>query len=498
MTDTERPTQTVRPDDEVRRLLPEIFDSIADGVTVLDRAGNLRYANAAAARLMGYESAAEIIGQSSASMVDRFELLDDDGRPLDPAVLPTRRAYNGETDPEATVRFRSKGSDHDNWSLVRARLMPGPAPDADLVVTSFQDITPIKQIQWRLSLLLRASALLGETSDYRETLSRISWLVVPSVADWCSFAVLDEGETLEPIGMAHLDPEMRRRAEEIERRWPPDFSQPGGFQEVMRRRRALHVREVTDEMLTAGARDAEHLEALRALGMRELLTVPLVGRGQVFGVVTVGNSSPRPPLGAEDVAMLEDLGRRAGAAVDTARLLSDSQESLRLQEEFMAVTSHDMRTPLAAVRGYAQLARRHLSGEQQDIASVDRWLGDIDESARRLTSLVSEFMDVTLLRAGQEVPLQLQPTDLVAIVEERVREHRGAAAETHRFTTKVERDSIVGTWDPARIGRVLDNLLGNAVKFSPDGGAIEVRVAETAPRPWFRSQTRGSASRRRT
>ena len=142
----------------------------------------------------------------------------------------------------------------------------------------------------------------------------------------------------------------------------------------------------------------------------------------------------------------------------------------------MAVTSHDMRTPLAAVRGYAQLARRHLAGDRQDLESVDRWLGDIDESATRLTSLVSEFMDVTLLRAGQEVPIQLQPTDLVAIVVERVREHEGAA-EAHRFTTSLEHESIVGNWDPARIGRVLDNLLGNAVKFSPDGGAIEVKVA---------------------
>ena len=91
----------------------------------------------------------------------------------------------------------------------------------------------------------------------------------------------------------------------------------------------------------------------------------------------------------------------------------------------MAVTSHDMRTPLAAVRGYAQLARRHLSGEGQDMESVDRWLGDIEESATRLTSLVSEFMDVTLLRAGQAVPLQLQPTDLIAVAHERMREHRG-------------------------------------------------------------------------
>ncbi len=444
MTDTQRVIHPAPPDDDVRRLLPQIFDNIADGVTVLDRAGTLRYANAAAARLIGYDAAAEIIGRSSASMVDRFELLDDDGRPLDPTVLPTRRVYAGETDAEATIRFRSTGSEHDRWSLVRARLLPGPTLDADLVVTSFQDITALKQVEWRLSFLLRASALLGETTDYHDTLSRIAWLVVPSVADWCAFDVLGEGDAVERVGVAHLDPEVRRRGEEIEQRWPTDLSQPGGFQEVMRRRRSLHVREVTEEALSAGARDAEHLEALRSLGLREVLTVPLVGRGQVFGAVTVGNSSRRPPLSAEEVAMLEELGRRAGAAVDTARLLSDSQESLRLQEEFMAVTSHDMRTPLAAIRGYAQLARRHLSGEQQDMAAVERWLGDIDESAKRLTSLVSEFMDVTLLRAGQEVPLQLQPTDLVAILEERVHEHQGAAAETHRFTTTLERASIVG------------------------------------------------------
>ncbi len=134
---------------------------MADGVTVLDRAGTLRYANAAAARLMGFGSSAEIVGRSSEALVGRFELLDDDGRPLDPAVLPTRRAYAGEADPEATIRFRSKGSDHDRWSLVRARLLPGPTRDADLVVTSFQDITVIKQVERRLSFLLRCQRAAG-------------------------------------------------------------------------------------------------------------------------------------------------------------------------------------------------------------------------------------------------------------------------------------------------------------------------------------------------
>jgi PAS domain S-box-containing protein len=476
VTDALRASPAAGGDEEVTRLLPEIFDNVADGVTVLDRTGTLRYANAAAARLMGFGSSAEIVGRSSEALVGRFELLADDGRPLDPAVLPTRRAYAGEEAPEATIRFRLKGSDHERWSLVRARLLPGPTRDADLVVTSFQDITVIKQVERRLSFLLDASALLGETADYRDALSRIAWLVVPAVADLCVFDVLGTGDVIERVATAHVDPEMMKLAEQIERRWPPDLTQPSAVREVIRARRAVHVRDVTDEFIAAGARDAEHRDALRRLGLHEVLVVPLIGRGHVFGAMTVANSTPRPALAPDEVATIEDLGRRAGAAVDSALLLADSQASLRLQEEFMAVTSHDMRTPLAAVRGYAQLARRHLAGDRQDLESVDRWLGDIDESATRLTGLVSEFMDAILLRAGQEVPIQLQPTDLIAVVVERVREHEGAA-EGHTFTTSLEHGSIIGSWDPARIGRVLVNLLGNATKFSPRGGAVEVEVA---------------------
>ncbi|HEX5578623.1 MAG TPA: GAF domain-containing sensor histidine kinase, partial [Candidatus Limnocylindria bacterium] len=401
------------------------------------------------------------------------------GRPFDPSRLPTRRALAGEAEPEATVRFRTRGSDHDRWSMVRARLLTGSEPEADLVITSFQDITGIKQVERRLSFLLRASALLGETADYHDTLSRIAWLVVPSIADWCVFDVLAVGDSVERVATAHADPEMLRLADDIGRRWPPDLTQPGAVREVLRTRHAVHVREVSEAALAAGARDEQHLAALQRLGMREALSVPLMGRGHVLGAVTVAQSSQRPPLSPEDVAMIEDLGRRAGAAVDAALLLEESQESLRLQEEFMAVTSHDMRTPLAAVRGYAQLARRHLSGEQQDLESVDRWLGDIDESAARLTSLVSEFMDVTLLRAGQEVPLQLEPTDVAEIARERVREHQGAAGELHRFSISTQPDAVVGNWDAVRIGRVLDNLLGNAVKFSPDGGRIDVSISAT-------------------
>src|SRR6185312_12600200 len=84
VTDAVRASAAASGDEEVTRLLPEIFDSVADGVTVLDRAGTLRYANAAAARLMGFGSSAEIVGRGSEALVGRFELLDDDGQLLDP------------------------------------------------------------------------------------------------------------------------------------------------------------------------------------------------------------------------------------------------------------------------------------------------------------------------------------------------------------------------------------------------------------------------------
>jgi PAS domain S-box-containing protein len=462
-------------DPEFTRLLPSIFDSIADGMTVVDREGVLRYANAAAARMIGHADVSELVGTSSEQAMDRLDLLDDDGRPLAALILPTRRAFSGEPDPEATVRIRSPDAHTERSYLVRGRLLEGPDPDRDLVITSFQDITAIKRVERRLSFLLQASALLGETTDYRDGLSRIAWLLVPAVADWCAFDVIVDSETVERVAIAQSDPELQRASGGVDRRRPTDSTLPSMLDEVKRRRRSVHVRGVTDEVLAQATLDADHLEGLRGMNLRELLSAPLVGRGHVLGAVTVGLSPSEPPLSAEDVAMIEDLGRRAGAAVDAALLLAESQESLRLQEEFMAVTSHDMRTPLAAVRGYAQLARRHVSCEKQDLESVDRWLSDIEESASRLASLVSEFMDVTLLRAGQTVPLQPQPTDLVAVTYERVREHQGAA-ETHTFEISNGRDAIVGNWDPARIGRVLDNLLGNAVKFSPDGGTIEVKI----------------------
>jgi PAS domain S-box-containing protein len=461
---------------DLERQLPAIFGTIADGVTVLDRSGTIIFANASAARMLGKSDASEVIGKPSPTITGDFEILAENGQPLDPQTLPTRRAFAGETEPEAVLRFRRKGSMRDQWSMVRARLLPGEQSEHDLVVTSFQDITAIKLAELRLAFLSEASAVLGESLDFHETLNRVAQLAVPALADWCAVDVKEDQEQLHRVALAHADSKMMALVDEIQRRWPPDPDQPGATRQVVDTGARLHIQEVTEEMLQEAARDDEHLQLLRQVDLAEVLIVPLVGRGKVLGALSVANGRAALPFTQEEMTLVEEVGRRAGSAIDAARLMSEANEALRQRDEFLAIASHDMRTPLAAVRGYAQLALRHLNRDPADGAPLERWLMDIDESAERLTGLVSELMDVSLLRGGRTVPLQLEPTDLVALINERVREHASSADERHAFKVTAQSSGVIGNWDRSRLGRVLDNLLSNAVKYSPDGGSIDVKV----------------------
>lgn len=457
--------------------LEEVLRLSADPITVQDASGRLVYANEAAARQMGFSSPEALLAAPVAELLARYELTDERGAPLALDDLPGRRALRGEREPAAIVGFRVNGEPRTRWSTVRATPVMRDG-NVRFVINAFRDISRQKSTEDRLRLLADAGAVLAASDQYPDTLQALAELLVPRLADWCVVDVV-ELTGLRRVAVAHPDPARRAMAEDVQRRYPPDPTRPGGVAEVIRTGRTLIVETVTDEMVAAAARDAEHLELIRALGLRSAAIVPLVARGQVLGAITLAGSDSGHSYGEEDRQFLEDLGRRAAVAVDNARLLHDANDAVRLRDDFMAMASHDMRTPLQTILASIEMAGRRVAriGDGDAPEMREQAVANLAQAQRttdRLARLVADLMDLVMLRTGKTLPLDFSDVDLLDLARSVADEHQATAGQ-HRISVTGSADGAVRT-DPTRLERALDNLIENAVKYSPDGGDVMVEV----------------------
>jgi PAS domain S-box-containing protein len=171
--------------------------------------------------------------------------------------------------------------------------------------------------------LSEASRLLSGSLDYQETLRRLAALAVPAMADWCVIDLVGTGGELERVALEHRDHERLSLAVDIERRYPTRPDAPQGVPAVVRSGRSEIYPEVSDEMLVAGTESEEHLAALRQLGMMSAMVVPIRGRERAIGAITFVSSTPGRHFDADDLHAAEEVGRRAGVAIENARLYSE-------------------------------------------------------------------------------------------------------------------------------------------------------------------------------
>ena len=172
-------------------------------------------------------------------------------------------------------------------------------------------------------------------------------------------------------------------------------------------------------------------------------------------------------------APLRDQVDSLGGGVIVFRDVTERRELERLKDDVFSTASHDLRAPLAAVRLRAEMLQRRLRREQIDAAGVIDGLDEIRRQVDRTVDQLRLLLDVARLQAGR-LPLEREPVDLVAVVDAAV-EEVGATTERHQLTLRAP-DRVVGSWDEWRLREVLQNLLTNAVKYSPDGGAIETTI----------------------
>ncbi|HEU5423926.1 MAG TPA: HAMP domain-containing sensor histidine kinase, partial [Nitrolancea sp.] len=220
----------------------------------------------------------------------------------------------------------------------------------------------------------------------------------------------------------------------------------------------------------------EYWSYLERFPVHSLLIVPLRVRGHLLGTITLWRDQTSAPLTSDDQTLLAQLADRAALAIDNARLYQAAQQALRYRDEFLSIASHELKTPLTTLKGYAQLLRRVLQRQPENAARLARVVDELQVQMERFEVLVTDLLDVSRIEQGH-VELRPEPVELRELAQQVLArfEQEGLAQPDHRLVLDAPRP-IVGRWDAERLDQVLTNLISNAVKYSPEGGDVSVAL----------------------
>jgi len=194
-----------------------------------------------------------------------------------------------------------------------------------------EDISERKRVEASQQFLVEASTLLAASLDYEVTINNVANLAVPTLADWCIVDVFQEDWSSKQIAIAIADPTKRDILEKIQRRYPPK----SGAQQLVEQLQlgiSVFYPELSNSHLLQMAQDKEHLQLLQSLGIHSLMVIPVRSRGQLFGAISFFTAESGRHYQLADLALAEDIARRAATAIDNARLYQETQQAKQAAE----------------------------------------------------------------------------------------------------------------------------------------------------------------------
>ncbi|HEU4453879.1 MAG TPA: GAF domain-containing sensor histidine kinase, partial [Longimicrobium sp.] len=321
--------------------------------------------------------------------------------------------------------------------------------------------------------LARASAVLDSALDVGVTAGSLARLCIPFLADFAVLDLAEENGGVRRAAAAHLRPS-RERLLSPDAAVPPRASAEGSpVLGVVATGEPVLCAECDDEALDRLDRVLGDGNA-RRLGTHSYMVVPVKVHDTVLAALTLGLAQPGRRYGPMDLMLARDLAYRAGLALENARLYQTAQRALRAREEVLGVVSHDLRGPLSTIVTTAVLLSE-TGRERRD--ETRRWLDVIRRAADQMNTLIGDLLDVGSMEAGR-FAVEPRPGDLRALLEETCEQLRPVCdARGLRLECEAGDGLPAVPLDARQVARVLGNLAGNAIKFTPPGGTIRLHAS---------------------
>jgi len=438
-----------------REELETVLRALPDGITVRDAAGRLVYANEAIAQAVGLPD----LRASPAELLGRFRMWDENGRPLSADEI--RRVDPPAGGEERLLRYRPIGQGGqdgqgggDRWVSVKAAPVADARGGSGRVVIVMRDVTAERRDHEWQRFLGDASTALASSMDLPAALEELAALAARTVADRCA-VVLRRGS-----GEARVSAFASAVG-----------ADPSDAETVERGR--------TDSLRAALAAMTSQQPVLENVPGRSAMAVPLHLRGQSVGALVLAVLGEGRRYGPADLGSAQELARRASIAIDNVRLLAEAQESVRAREDLLAIVSHDLRNPLGVVlASSALLLKSSLPPDQPGKEGrARRQVEAIERAGNRMNRLIRDLLDFAAIQAGH-LSVSSHPREVGTLLREvfDALEPLAATKSIKLVDGSPENSGLHISCDHDRVIQLFSNVVGNAVKFTPEGGTVILRA----------------------
>ena len=446
--------------DQQRRFLDAVLDSLHDGVTACDADGEIVFVNERMRYLLGRDALGENwLGEAGS------ELTDGAGNPLGRDDLGLFRALRGERlrDEEMILRGRGRRTRH---FLVDAQPIAGPGGRAAGAVQAVQDVTRRRRVERFRFCELAVAAALAEAPSIEAAGPRVLEAVVDTL-DWVHaelWLVDDAAGVVRPV--ARWNAPGWSSEIEVPADLPYGQGLPGRAWQVGK---PIWIRDVgrPQSLISRETAESTHLHTALAVPVREGF--------ETLAVLTAFADSAEDPED-ELLALMAGIAAHIGQYLERSRVEDLQRQLTRSKNEYLALVGHELRTPLTSISAYTELLRE--ADETTLVNEGPRLLEVIERNTTQLRVIINELMELSALDTGH-ADLQLAPMDLAEVVRDSVAKARAAIDGVPLVIDAEVPEHLILPGDRKRLRQVVDNLLGNAVKYSPDGGHVGVTLRST-------------------